>query len=61
MVADSGSSSAIGLCKMTPNSKYLLFVNMNSRMGLYNYKNEMVKQYLGHKNNEFCIEALFIK
>jgi hypothetical protein len=46
---------------MTPNSKYLLFVNMNSRMGLYNYKNEMVKQYLGHKNNEFCIEALFIK
>jgi COMPASS component SWD3 len=61
MVADSGSSSAIGLCKMTPNSKYLLFANMNSRMGLYNYKNDIVKQYLGHKNNEFCIEALFIK
>jgi COMPASS component SWD3 len=37
MVADSGSSSAISLCKMTPNSKYLLFANLNSKMGLYNY------------------------
>ena len=43
MVADSGSSSAIGLCKMSPNSKYLLFANMNSRLGLYNYQNELVK------------------
>jgi COMPASS component SWD3 len=43
MVAESGSSSAIGLCKMTPNSKYLLFANLNSRLGLYNYQNELVK------------------
>jgi COMPASS component SWD3 len=37
MVADSGSTSAISVCKMTPNSKYLLIGNMNSKFGLYNY------------------------
>lgn len=37
MVADSGSTTGISLCKLTPNSKYLLFANMNSKMGLYNY------------------------
>lgn len=61
MVADSGSSSAIGLCKMTPNSKYLLFANLNSRIGMYNYQNELVKQYVGHQNQEYCMEALFVK
>ena len=61
MVAESGSSSAIGLCKMSPNSKYLLFANMNSRLGLYNYQNELVKQYVGHKNQEYCVEGLFVK
>lgn len=61
LVAESGSSSAVGLCKMTPNSKYLLFANMNSRIGLYNYQNDLVKQYLGHKNQEYCVEAMFVK
>jgi COMPASS component SWD3 len=37
MVAESGSTSAISFCKLTPNSKYLLFGNMNNKMGLYNY------------------------
>ena len=37
MVAESGSLSALALCKLTPNSKYLLFANMNSKIGLYNY------------------------
>lgn len=61
MVAESGSSTAIGLCKLTPNSKYLMFANMNSRVGLYNYENELVKQYLGHKNEEYCVEGMFVK
>lgn len=43
MVADSGSDSPLGLCKMTPNSKYLLFANLNNKMGLYNYKNDLIK------------------
>ena len=37
MVADSGSNSAIVLCKLTPNSKYMLFANINNKLGLYNY------------------------
>lgn len=37
MVAESGSNSPIGLCKMTPNSKYLLFANLNNKLGLYSY------------------------
>ena len=50
MVADSGSTTAISLCKMTPNTKYLLFSNLNSKMGLYNYHNDLLKLYVGHKN-----------
>lgn len=37
MVADSGSTTGISLCKLTPNSKYLLFANLNSKMGLYTF------------------------
>lgn len=43
MVPESGSTSAIALCKLTPNSKYLLFASMNSKIGLYNYQNEHMK------------------
>jgi COMPASS component SWD3 len=50
MSAEFGSTSAMGNCKLTPNSKYLLFANMNSKMGLYNYQNELLKTYVGHKN-----------
>lgn len=59
MVAESGSNSPIGLCKMTPNSKYLLFANLNNKLGLYNYQNDIVKQYIGHKNEEFCVDGVF--
>ena len=61
MVAESGSNSAIGLCKMTPNSRYLMFANLNNRIGMYNFQNELVKQYLGHKNQESLIEGMFVK
>lgn len=61
MVAESGSNSGVGICRMTPNSRYLLFGNLNSRMGLYNYQNDLLKQYLGHKNQEYCLEAKFVK
>ncbi|CDW88520.1 wd40 repeat-containing protein [Stylonychia lemnae] len=61
MVAESGSDSPIGLCKMTPNSKYLLFANLNSKIGLYNYKNDIVKQYIGHSNEQYCLDGLFVK
>lgn len=61
MVAESGSNSAIGLCKMTPNSRYLMFANLNNRIGIYNFQNELVKQYLGHKNQESLIEGMFVK
>lgn len=61
MVAESGSDSPIGLCKMTPNSKYLLFANMNNKLGLYNYQNVIVKQYMGHSNDQYCIDGVFVK
>jgi COMPASS component SWD3 len=60
MAPESGSTYAISMCKMTPNSKYLLMANMNSKMGLYNFDNEQLKIYSGHKNTEYSIEALFI-
>ena len=59
MVAESGSDSPIGLCKLTPNGKFLLFANMNNKLGLYNYENDLVKQYSGHKNEEYCVDAAF--
>lgn len=61
MVAESGSTSAITLCKLTPNSKYLLFANQNNKLGLYNYQNDLVKQYVGHLNEEYCVDGLFAK
>lgn len=53
MIADNGSQTAVSTCKLCPNGKYLLFGNMNSKMGLYNYKNDLLKIYTGHKNQEF--------
>lgn len=38
MMADAGSKDPISFCHMTPfHSEYLLFGNMNSSLGLYNY------------------------
>lgn len=62
MMADAGSTDAFSFCRMTPHhSEYLLFGNMNSSMGLYNYENELLKEYKGHVNKSYCIDAKFIK
>lgn len=38
MMAEAGSTDPISFCRMTPqHSEYMLFGNMNSTMGLYNY------------------------
>jgi len=61
MMADAGSKNAISFCKMSNNSEYMLFGSMNSTMGLYNYQNDLLKSYIGHKNEFYPIEAKFIK
>lgn len=61
MVAESGSNSVISLCKFTPNSKFLLFSNLNSKLGLYNFKNDLIKEYTGHLNTEYCLDATFVR
>lgn len=49
MMADAGSKSQISFCKMNPaTSEYLLIGSMNSTIGLYNYKNDLLKMYKGH-------------
>ena len=61
-MADAGSKDPISFCKMTPTySEYLLFGNMNSTLGLYNYQNDLLKEYKGHSNNSYQIDAKFIK
>ena len=62
MMADAGSKDPISFCRMTPNhSQYLLFGNINSTMGLYNYQSELIKDYKGHVNNQYLIDAKFFK
>ena len=62
MMAEAGSIDPISFCKLTPKtSEHMLFGSMNSTMGLYDYQNELLKSYKGHKNEHFCIDAKFIK
>ena len=62
MMADAGSKDPISFCKMTPNnSEHLLFGNMNSTMGLYDYQSQLLKEYCGHKNNSYMIDSIFVK
>jgi WD40 repeat protein len=62
MMADAGSKDPISFCKMTPfNSEYLLFGSMNSSLGLYNYQNDLLKEYKGHMNESYQIDALFVR
>ena len=49
MVAHAGSKTQIAFCKMNPpTSEYLLVGSMNSTIGLYNMKDELLKLYKGH-------------
>ncbi len=34
---------------------------MNSTMGLYNYQNDLLKSYKGHRNQFYNIDAKFVK
>lgn len=34
---------------------------MNSSLGLYNYESELIKDYKGHVNNQYLIDAKFFK
>ena len=62
MMADAGSKDPISFCRMTPfHSEYLLFGNMNSSLGLYNYQNDLLKEYKGHVNESYMIDAIFTK
>jgi WD40 repeat protein len=62
MMADAGSKDPITFCRMSPiNSEYLLFGSMNSTMGLYSYQNELLKEYKGHQNDCYIIDAKFVK
>lgn len=61
-MADAGSKDPISFCRMTPyKSEYMLFGNMNSTLGLYNYQNDLLKEYKGHMNESYQIDAKFIK
>lgn len=62
MMADAGSKDPISFCRMTPHtSEHMLFGNMNSTMGLYNYQNDLLKEYKGHVNESYLIDVKFIK
>jgi COMPASS component SWD3 len=56
MVAESGSTSAVSMCKLTNNGKYIFIGNMNDQLGLYDLDNKLIKQYSGHKNTEYCLD-----
>ena len=61
-MADAGSKDPISFCKMTPmNSENLLFGNMNSTMGLYDYQSQLLKEYKGHKNTNYMLDSTFVK
>ena len=61
-MADAGSKDPISFCRMSPvNSEYMLFGNMNSTMGLYNTQNDLLKEYKGHVNECYQIDAKYIK
>ena len=62
MVTDAGSKTQIAFCKMSPqHSEYLLVGSMNSTIGLYNYKDELLKLYKGHQNNFHKIDGKFVR
>jgi len=56
MVGESGSTSAVSICKLTNNGKYIFIGTMNDQLGLYDLDSKLVKQYNGHRNNEFCLD-----
>jgi WD40 repeat protein len=43
MVAESGSTSPVSICKLTNNGKYIFIGNMNDQLGLYDLDNKLIK------------------
>jgi hypothetical protein len=43
MVAESGSTSPVSICKLTNNAKYIFIGNMNDQLGLYDLDNKLIK------------------
>lgn len=61
IVSETGSTSAVSACKLTPNSQYIYIGNMNGQLGLYDLQSNLVKAYLGHANTEYCIDLCIAK
>lgn len=62
MMSEEGSKDPLSFCRFTPKTaEYMLFGMMNSTIGLYNHKNELLKQYKGHLNESLQIDAKFVK
>ena len=61
IVSETGSTSAVSACKLTPNSKNLFIANMNGQLGLYDLQSNLLKAYMGHKNEEYCIDISLIR
>lgn len=61
MMAAAGSKSCISFCKMSPHpNKFLLVGSMNSTIGIYNYRDELLKLYKGHRNSFHQIEGKIV-
>ena len=56
MVAESGSTSAVSICKLSANAKYIFIGNMNDQLGLYDLDGKLVKAYTGHLNTQYCLD-----
>ena len=56
IVSETGSTSAVSACQLTPNSQHLFIANMNGTCGLYDLNSNLLKSYLGHSNEEYCID-----
>lgn len=61
IVSETGSTSAVSACKLTPNSHYIFIANMNGQLGMYDLQSNLVKAYLGHSNAEYCIDLCLAK
>lgn len=53
----------VSFVKFSPNGLYVLVSSLDGKLRLYNYKAEqnkrVVKEYKGHRNNEYCIASKF--
>lgn len=60
MMPDCGSINNISNCKFTPNGQFLFIGTMNGELGMYDLHNNLMKAYLGHKNQEAILDLCLI-